>query len=248
MTNLADWWSILVGGVDYRKWILRAIRARARITKQDEGDLLNEVLRRAAEAANRNRLPVPELIGPWLSRIARNVLAEYRRHQFREGPALEEVMQVPAAGKSLENQAIENELWGRIERAIEDLPPRLRESYLLVEIEGLPPTEVCVKLHCGRTTLWENVREAEKQLHLPLSLAFIEGTVVKSSGSIEKRACVELRSPLFSGPRARRGGTFFFKWLPPTRYQLTVLLPEYGKCSKEIEAHAGANPIIMRID
>lgn len=233
--------------VDYRKWILRSIRARANIRREDEGDLLNEVLLRAADAFTRGRVPAPELTGPWLSRIARYALADYRRRQSREAWGLNDPVHVPIAfEKSPENQVIDDDILKRVQAAIAELPPHLSESFRLVIIESVPPTEVCRKLRCGRTKLWENVSEAKKQLHFPLSKAFIEGKVVNAAEKIEKTARVELRGPLLRS-RARSGGTFCFEWLQPATYRLTVVGLECGDSSAEIDAHPGANRLVIRV-
>jgi DNA-directed RNA polymerase specialized sigma24 family protein len=239
MRNLTEWWSTFLATVDYRKWILRAIRARARLRKEDEEEILIEVLKRAAVAASQNRLP--EWVGPWLSRTASFVLFEYRRQQFRQGKGLEGMAEIADTGPSVEEQTIENEAWQRIEAEFERWPPKLQEPYRLVRLEGYSPSEVCRRLGCGRTTLWENLREADKRLHLPLSKALIEGTVVNAKGQLEKAARVELRSALLSKPMVQSGGAFFFQWLRPACYQLVASVPHGREHFVEIDAHAGEN-------
>lgn len=106
-------------------------------------DLLEETWLRLVENAGKVRPGTP--LGPWLFTVARNLYYSYCRSRMVEDESSAGLMGLwPQAsrGRTPFEEAAEEELEARLERALAALPPRYREVLQLSLIEELKPAEI----------------------------------------------------------------------------------------------------------
>lgn len=95
----------------------------------------------------------------WLGRIARNVAANLRRTDRRRS-ARERAAAVPERAPSSAELLLREERRAALVRAVDALPPPLREVVLLRWYEGLPPRRIATSLGLPVTTVWNRLRTA----------------------------------------------------------------------------------------
>lgn len=130
-------------------------------------DLTQETFARAfermAELADRSKLL------PWIYRIAlnkvRNAVRAARRRPRPESPSRLEARGIPQrGGRSVLSSVIRHEAADRIARAIDDLPERQREVFLLHYIEHLAYEEIAGILGAGVPALHLRAHRAKAAL------------------------------------------------------------------------------------
>jgi len=89
----------------------------------DVEDLVQETLHRYLVASKDDKLRSPEATAPFVNGICRNVIFEYRRRLYRDGPVPEIMPEPPARGLP---EGERFELRQAIEQAIQQLSPRDR--------------------------------------------------------------------------------------------------------------------------
>lgn len=92
-------------------------------TCPDVDDLVQETLRRYLIASQEDKLRTPEAAAAFVNGICRNVISEYRRRLYRDGPLPEIVPEPPARGIP---DGERFELRQAIDQAIQQLAPRDR--------------------------------------------------------------------------------------------------------------------------
>ena len=142
------------------------LRTLARALAADQAD---EVVQQTWLLALQHR---GEIRAPrsWLGRIARNVAANLRRANRRRA-AREREAAVPERAPSSAELMLREERRAALVRAVDQLPPPLREVVLLRWFEGLPPRRIAVVLGLPVATVWNRLRSALQQLRGQLDAA-----------------------------------------------------------------------------
>jgi RNA polymerase sigma-70 factor (ECF subfamily) len=101
----------------------------------------------------------------WMMGIACNVArhhvrSEIRRRRLSDAAA---ASPPPASGDAT-GDVLERERAARLAEAIAELPPKLREAFVLVYVEGVPGGEVATLLGVREGTIWNRLHEARAQL------------------------------------------------------------------------------------
>lgn len=94
-----------------------------------------------------------------LYRTARNVLIDQQRHNAlreTEDPQTLDAMPAPAAQQPEEAYAAQQRV-GRLVAAIEALPPRCREAFVLHKLDGLSHAEVAARMGISRNMVERHV-------------------------------------------------------------------------------------------
>ncbi|WP_290983327.1 RNA polymerase sigma factor [Ferrovibrio sp.] len=129
-------------------------------------DLTQEVWLRAAIAGQ----PVEAMRYPksYLFRIASNLAIDHQRHVAHgvEQPLAEEVAaQAADLRPSPEDEAVQRGELRRLMQAVDRLPPRTREVFLLAKIQELSYVEIALRLGIARNTV---------MVHMTSALALLE--------------------------------------------------------------------------
>lgn len=106
----------------------------------------------------------------WLLGIANNVArhhvrTEIRRRRLGEAASL---AALASTRRDPSDDAAERERAARLQEAIVALPPKLRETFVLVYFEGLAGGEVARLLHTREGTIWKRLHEARAKLRVLL--------------------------------------------------------------------------------
>ena len=118
----------------------------------------------------------------WLYRIAVNASLTFLRKKAREKgrTAFDENLSVPdgahGAPSSPEGSSAGNEIRGRAEEAVRELPAPFRSSFVLVAGEGLSHREAAQVLGCSENTVSWRMHKARKLLRARLKTWLEEGT------------------------------------------------------------------------
>ena len=137
-------------------------------------DLVQETLLKGLKSAH--QLKDSELLLSWLFSILANCLRDHFRRQYPTAD-VEEIMELPAHDASPEERHTENEVVGRVRRAVATLPMGQRQVITLVDLEelsysqtaaalGIPVGTVMSRLCRARRALRERLHEAPASLHM----------------------------------------------------------------------------------
>jgi RNA polymerase sigma-70 factor, ECF subfamily len=131
---------------------------RRRVTDDAEADdILQDVFLKVARRAD--ALPVPEKLAGWIFLIARNAIID--RHRTRK--KTEPVSELPAA-ETEATRAETDGLCGAFRRMIHQLPDPYREAIELVELEGVPQTDLAKRLGVSVSGAKSRVQRARRML------------------------------------------------------------------------------------
>ena len=130
-------------GVKLRRFLLRLLGDAA-----DAADAHQETYLRMLAALSRTPIEQPTA---FLFQVARNVALRMRNRRRFESTLFEAVSEADLAGIAdgyalPERQAIARQELTRLAAAVDALPPRCREVFLLVRIDGLANGEVAARL------------------------------------------------------------------------------------------------------
>ena len=133
-------------------WDLEKIRPRLkyRVARAlgfacpDIDDVVQETVKRFLESAQSELLSTPEAVGAYLQGICRNVIFEYRRRMFRDGPMPEIVPEPPA--KTLPEPEL-FELQEAIAEAMRQLSARDRQILYLFYLEEHPVEQILEQMN-----------------------------------------------------------------------------------------------------
>jgi RNA polymerase sigma factor (sigma-70 family) len=132
--------------------------------KSDISDLRQDIYVRVYEAALQN---LPEAPRAFLFTTARNLLIQrVRREQV---VPFEAMADVEALGTAIDAPGPERTVMARdelrrLQRALDKLPARCRQTFILQKIDGLSRAEIAVRMGISEKTVMTHLRDAGKQL------------------------------------------------------------------------------------
>ena len=99
-----------------------------------------------------------------LTTIAKGLVLDLRRHQRIENAYLEALAQLPETLAPLpEVQVIAIEALAEIDRRLDGLPLRVRQAFLLSQLDGLKQSEIAIQLRVSVPTVRRYVASALEQ-------------------------------------------------------------------------------------
>ena len=141
-------------------------RFLARLAGTDDRDLddlvqatFEQVVRAARNFDGRSA------VRTWLIGIANNTARHHVRTEVRRRRLVEAAIDRPRveAGDAV-GEVLDRERAARLRDAIGSLPPKLREAFVLVYLEGLSGAEVAQIVGAREGTIWKRLHEARAQL------------------------------------------------------------------------------------
>jgi RNA polymerase sigma-70 factor (ECF subfamily) len=119
---------------------------------------------------------------PWLFRTLRNRCLDHLKEASRRNVRLDDVAEPPAAEAEAPAAIVErNELRAEIMRALAQLPPVLREAFVLHCVEGMPYEAMAELLDASVSALKMRVLRAREALRVALQEADVTGEPSVSS-------------------------------------------------------------------
>ncbi len=139
---------------------------------EEADDVLQEAFVKVFQ--NLGGLSRPEAFFPWARRILINTALDHIRRRRRgqefevEVENLEETPHEEGT-EAPDRQVEQREFFGRLERALDSLPPRQREIVTLHDIEGLSTEEIASLCRCPPATVRSNLFYGREKLRRLLS-------------------------------------------------------------------------------
>ncbi len=143
-------------------------------------------------------------IKAWLTRLTYNLCMDIHRENKRLGDRVESLEVIIEKGEeglvslshSPETVALRRELAMIIQRAIEDLPPKLREPFILHFIAEKSYLEIVQKLRISYENLCKRISQARKILQKRLTkyLSGLDNSLLNSSESPDKKGSTGVES------------------------------------------------------
>lgn len=101
---------------------------------------------------------------PFLVTIARRLMAHRYRRQLLEATYLEALAALPEElAPSPEAQLLALEIIQQLDRALDGLPPRVREAFLLAHLEELSYADIAARLHVSASSVKQYLIRANRQ-------------------------------------------------------------------------------------
>lgn len=136
---------------------LRAFIRRRVADDAEAEDVLQDVFLKLAR--REDDLPAPEKLPGWIFLIARNAIIDRHRTRKKTEPVSESLV-----AESKATRAEVDGLCGAFRRMIHELPAPFREAIELVELEGVPQTELARRLGISVSGAKSRVQRARRML------------------------------------------------------------------------------------
>lgn len=108
---------------------------------------------------------------PFLATIARRLVAHHYRRRVLEEAYLEDLAALPEAlAPSPEIQHLALEALRELDRALDGLPPKVKEAFLLVHIEGLSYTAIAERLSVSSSSVKQYLTRAHRHCLFALTV------------------------------------------------------------------------------
>lgn len=150
--------------LDHHAWLLNWLRKRLRHT-EGAADLAQDTFV--------HLLGKPQAIGQlqtpraWLSTVAHGLLVDKLRRQTLEQAWLQTLAHLPAAEvPSPENQLILLETLARVDALLDGLTPKVRTTFLLSRLEGLPYKDIAERLQISLSSVEKYMATAIRHCYL----------------------------------------------------------------------------------
>ena len=130
---------------------------------RDLDDLVQATFEKVVQAAR--NFDRRSAVRTWLIGIANNTARHHVRTEVRRRRLVEAATDLPRVESGdAAGEVLDHERAARLRDAIASLPPKLREAFVLVYLEGLPGAEVAQIVGAREGTIWKRLHEARAQL------------------------------------------------------------------------------------
>ncbi|MCK6189265.1 MULTISPECIES: sigma-70 family RNA polymerase sigma factor [unclassified Pseudomonas] len=147
-----------------RSWLNRRTGCR-----EHAADLAQETFVRLLNARKQQTLQQPRA---YLSTIARSLMIDHYRRRELERAYLESLAHFPEIEvPSEETRRLILDSLERIDRLLDQLKPRVREAFLLAQLDGLTCAQIAERLDVSKATV---ERDLSKALHACYRLRYVE--------------------------------------------------------------------------
>lgn len=136
------------------------ILAKRRVGGQEADDVVQEAFRRLAEVDPEH--PIENHAG-YLYQVSMNVATDHLRRQVRQASRsvpIEQASAVPDPAPSVETRVFSKEQVALLKAALQELPTRCREVFVLHKFQHLSYTEVAVELGLSESTVVKHMVKA----------------------------------------------------------------------------------------
>jgi len=144
-------------------------RFLARLSGTDDRDL-DDLVQATFEAVARaaRSFDGRSSVRTWLFGIANNTARHHVRTEVRRRRLVDAATLEASAHEAVDTAIVARERARQLQAAISALPPKLREAFVLVYLEGLPCGEVAGLLGAREGAIWKRLHEARAKLRVAL--------------------------------------------------------------------------------
>ncbi|WP_338803310.1 sigma-70 family RNA polymerase sigma factor [Xenorhabdus griffiniae] len=147
---------------DYHHWLRNWIRQNSACPYQAE-DLVHEVFIKLMQSSDLENIHQPRA---FLMTIARRTLSNYWRRKKLEDHYLEYVSEQPEiSANSSENQLMLLEQLEKIDETLDELPAKVRQTFLLIQLQGLRYQEVAENLGISISSVKNYLHQAHRECY-----------------------------------------------------------------------------------
>ncbi|WP_454728011.1 MULTISPECIES: sigma-70 family RNA polymerase sigma factor [Cupriavidus] len=141
-------------------WLLGWLRKRTG-NVFDAADLAQDTFLSVIKAGSTGDIREPR---PFLATVARHLMAHRHRRQLLETSYLELLVHLPEdLAPSPEARLLALDALQQVDRALDGLPPKAREAFLLVHLEGLSYAEIAAQLKVSTSSVKQYLMRANRQ-------------------------------------------------------------------------------------
>lgn len=145
---------------DHHGWLYGWLRKRTGNTF-DAADLAQDTFLSVITAGSTGDIREPR---PFLITVARRLMAHRHRRQLLETSYLEMLAAMPEElAPSPEIQLLALEALQQIDRALDGLPPKVKEAFLLAHLEELSYVEIATQLNVSTSSVKQYLTRANRQ-------------------------------------------------------------------------------------
>lgn len=134
--------------------------AERRVGGQEADDVVQEAFLRLAEVGPEHPVGNP---GGYLYRVSMNVATDHLRRQARQASRMvpiEEGLAVPDPAPSVEATVFSKQQVALLKAAVQELPPRCREVFVLHKFQHFSYSEIATKLDLSESTVVKHMVKA----------------------------------------------------------------------------------------
>ncbi|MDC9597655.1 sigma-70 family RNA polymerase sigma factor [Xenorhabdus anantnagensis] len=147
---------------DYHHWLCNWIRQNSACPNHAE-DLTHEIFIKLMQSSDLENIRQPRA---FLMTIARRTLANYWRRKKLEDNYLEYFRVMPTISSySSENQLVLLEQLEKIDKTLDKLPTKVRQAFLLTQLQGLRYKEVAEDLGISISSVKHYLNQAHRKCH-----------------------------------------------------------------------------------
>ena len=150
----------------HHRWLLSWLRRRVNESEQ-AADLAQDTFLKILNTNNTQDIRQPR---PFLATIARRLVSNYHRRQKIEAAYLDALACLPESLiPSLEEHALALELLQQIDHALNGLPYRVKQAFLLAHLEELSYAEIASVLNVSTSSVKQYLSRANQQCFFSIS-------------------------------------------------------------------------------
>lgn len=143
---------------DHHGWLHAVLRRKLGCT-HTAADLAHDTFLRVL--SGRHRLPDLREPRAWLRVIAGNIVVDYWRRREIERAYLDSLAAMPeAVAPSPEQGQLILEALLQVDMVLRQLPPKVRQAFLLSQLDGLTYAEIALQLQTSQVTIKRYMRSA----------------------------------------------------------------------------------------
>jgi len=143
--------------IDHHNWLYQWLRRRLG-NSCDAADIAQDTFMRLLTRQQKDQVKEPRA---YLSTIARGLVVDHWRRRELEQAWLETLAALPEAEMpSPENHALLLEALRQIDQMLDSLKPRMRQVFLMAQLDGLTCPQIALRLGISRSTVERDLATA----------------------------------------------------------------------------------------
>jgi RNA polymerase sigma-70 factor (ECF subfamily) len=151
----------------YYDGVRRFLARLAGTDERDLDDLVQATFMTVPRAAK--RFKGGSTVRTWLIGVANNVARHHVRSEIRRKRVVDDFAASPrVATVDADDAIVQRERADRLHAAILELPPKLREAFVMVYLEGISGREVAKLVGAREGTIWKRLHQARAKLRVAL--------------------------------------------------------------------------------
>jgi RNA polymerase sigma-70 factor, ECF subfamily len=147
----------------HRASVQRFLSRMAHVEQRNVDDLVQETFLQVHRSAK--KFAEKSTVKTWIIGIAVNVARHHARSEMRRRKATSNFVSQPQLAVVMPTETtLQAQFVAKLQQGLAELPPELREVFVLCDLEEIPGAEAAHLLNVRQGTLWWRLSEARKRL------------------------------------------------------------------------------------